>query len=143
VSGSADSARIYLTETDAERQIIASGPAVIGPGGERRDVPELALEAALHVVEAMQAGMAVKVLPLRPELPIDEAAYAVGMAGDDLRAYAAEGAIPFRSSQYVDWVRLRDVIALDRRIRQQRRDALQALRNEDPWDEPGLDGSQS
>ncbi|MEJ1137635.1 hypothetical protein [Kribbella sp. CCNWLW197] len=50
-------------------------------------------------------------------LPIDEAAAAIGMGSDDLRSYIAEGAIPFRSIEYVDWVRLADVLALDVRLR--------------------------
>jgi hypothetical protein len=64
--------------------------------------------------------MAVKISPLWPELPIDEAADAIGMARDDLRAYVAEGAVPFRSSEYVDWVRLAEVIAWDNKRREAR-----------------------
>jgi hypothetical protein len=63
------------------------------------------------VIDAMRAGSAVKVSPLRTELPIDEAADTIGMARDDLRAYVAEGAVPFRSTQSVDWVNLATVIA--------------------------------
>ena len=69
--------------------------------------------AVQHVLEAMRAGRGVKIVPLRAELPIDEAADAIAMGRDDLRKYVAEGAVPFRSSEYVDWVRLADVIAWD------------------------------
>jgi hypothetical protein len=141
MDGLADSARIYLLSDD-ERQISPNGPAVIGPDGVRRDVPPLVFEAVQHVVEAMRAGKAVKITPLRPELPIDEAADAIGMGRDDLRAYVAEGAIPFRSTEYVDWVRLDDVLTFDRHRREQRRAGIQQLLDEEPWDEPDTDGTQ-
>ena len=97
VNGPADSARIYLL-IDDERQVSPTGPAVIDADGVRQELPPLVFKAVQHVIEAMRAGMAVKVSPLRHELPIDEAAHAIGMAKDDLRAYVAEGAIPFNGS---------------------------------------------
>jgi hypothetical protein len=48
------------------------------------------------------------------------------MGSDDLRAYVAEGAIPFRSTEYTDWMRLADVLAFDKRLQPQRREALDA-----------------
>jgi hypothetical protein len=141
IDGPADSARIYLLQ-DGERQVVSNGPAIVGPDGVRQDVSPLVFKAVQHVVEAMRASMAVKVTPLRPELPIDEAADAIGMGRDDLRAHAAEGAIPFRSTEYVDWVRLDDVIAFDRRRREQRRAGVQQLLDEKSWDEPDADGTQ-
>jgi hypothetical protein len=140
--GPAHDARIYLLDPD-ERQISPNGPAVIGPDGVRQDVPPLVFKAIQHVIEAMRAGMAVKIAPLRPELPIDEAADAIGMGRDDLRAYVAEGAVPFRSSEYVDWVRLDQLIEWDNQRRDEQRAGIQELLNEAPWDEPDTDGRQS
>jgi hypothetical protein len=77
----------------------------------------------------------VKITPFRTERPIDEAAHAIGMGSDDLRAYVAEGAIPFRSTKYVDWVQLKDVIEWDRERRRKRREAIQQLPAEGPWEE--------
>jgi hypothetical protein len=142
MDGPADSARIYLLSDD-ERQVSPTGPAVIDADGVRHEMPPLVFKAVQHVIEAMRAGMAVKVSPLRHELPIDEAAHAIGMAKDDLRAYVAEGAIPFRSTEYVDWVRLEDVIEFDRRRREHRRAGLQQMLDEEPWDEPEADGTES
>jgi hypothetical protein len=116
---------------------------VIGPDGVREDIPPLVFKAVQHLLEAMRAGMAVKISPFRPELPIDEAADAIGMARDDLRASVAEGAVPFRSSEYVDWVRLADVIAWDNARREARSAALQEMLDEEPWDEPDADGRPS
>lgn len=134
-----DRARLYLLE-DSERPVTVGGPAVVGMDGLRQDLPPLVFEAVRHVIEALRAGLAVKVTPLRTELPIDEAAAAIGMGRDDLRAYAAEGEVPFRSTEDVDWVRLGDVMAFDRRRREQRRAGVRQLLDEEPWDEPDGDG---
>jgi hypothetical protein len=107
--GPTTDARIYLLEDD-DRRIVPGGPAVVGPDGAREEIPAAAFEVVQHVLAAMRAGRAVKVVPLRTELPIDEAADAVGVARDVLRKHVGAGEIPFRSSQYVDWVHLKDVI---------------------------------
>lgn len=69
----------------------------------------------------MRKGLPCRSRRFGMSLPIDEAAAAIGMGSDDLWSYIAEGAIPFRSIEYVDWVRLADVLALDVRLRNQRR----------------------
>lgn len=131
--GPTSDARIYLLDAD-ERQISAGGPFVVGPDGVREEIPPLVFAAIRHVVEAMRAGMAVKISPLRPELPIDEAADAIGMARDDLRAYVAEGAVPFRSTDSVDWVDLAGLIAWDNDRRTARAEGIRELLDEEPWD---------
>jgi hypothetical protein len=134
MDGATTDSRVYLLDED-DRHIVPGGPAVIGPGGEREDIPPAVFRVIQHVLGAMRAGRAVKISPLRPELPIDEAADAIGMRRDDLRAYVAEGAIPFRSTEYVDWVRLADVIDLDNRRYEQQEAALDELMGGDPADD--------
>ncbi|WP_049797319.1 hypothetical protein [Kribbella flavida] len=138
MAGPTTDARIYLLAA-GERQVAPGGPAVVGPDGVREEIPVAVFEAVRQVVEVLRAGMAVKVSPLRPELPIDEAADAIGMAPDDLRAYAAEGAIPFRSSESVHWVRLAELVAWDNDRRARRAEGIQAMLDEDPWDAPDED----
>jgi hypothetical protein len=91
--------------------------------------------AVAHVLEAMRAGQAVKVTPFRPELPIDEAAYAIGVRSDVLRKHAAAGEIPLRSTEYVDWVRLADVIRWDNGRAERQRAVLDEMLAADPEDE--------
>jgi hypothetical protein len=126
--------RIYLLDED-QRQTAPGGPAVIGPDGVREDIPPLVYKAVSHVLEAMRSGRAVKIVPLRPELPIDEAADALGMGRDDLRKDVSEGAVPFRSSEYVDWVRLADVIEWDNRRYAEQQAAMDELIGGDPADD--------
>lgn len=119
-------AQIYLLE-DADRRVTDHGPAVLDTQGNKHEVPEAVYEVLEHVTAAMRAGYAVKVTPLRTELPIGEAADAIGMGEDDLRRYVASGELPFRSSRYVDWVRLADVIDLDNKLQDMREECLQTL----------------
>ena len=107
-----------------DRRIVPGGPAVIGPDGVREDIPPAAFRVLEHVLQAMRAGRAVKVVPLRTELPIDEAADAVAIARDVLRKHVGAGEIPFRATQSVDWVRLADVIEWDNARRAAQRAAL-------------------
>jgi hypothetical protein len=132
--GPTTDARIYLLDPD-QRQTSSAGPSVVGPDGVREDIPPLVFEAVRHVIDAMRAGRAVKISPLRTELPIDEAADAIGMARDDLRAYVAEGAVPFRSTESVDWVDLATVIAWDNARRAARAEGIAAALQDDPWED--------
>lgn len=129
--GPTTDARIYLLDAD-ERHVVPGGPAIVGPDGVREEIPPLVFEAVQHVLAAMRAGQGVKVTPLRPELPIDHAANAIAIAPDVLRKHVAAGEIPFRSSEYVDWVRLADVIKWDSERRRARRAVLDELLGDDP-----------
>jgi hypothetical protein len=131
--GPATDSRIYLLDAD-EGHTSAAGAAVIGPSGEREEIPALMFEAIQHVLKAMRAGRAVKITPLRAEMPIDQAADAIGMGRDDLRKHVADGAVPFRSTQYVDWVRLGDVIEWDNQRRAARNAILDELIGDSPDD---------
>ncbi|TCC23404.1 hypothetical protein [Kribbella speibonae] len=128
-------ARIYLLDED-DRRVVPGGPAVIGPDGVREDIPAAAFEVLQHVLDAMRAGRAVKVVPLRTELPIDEAAGAVAIARDVLRKHVGAGEIPFRSTEHVDWVRLADVIEWDNARRAAQRAALYEYWADEGDDEP-------
>jgi hypothetical protein len=133
--GPTTDSRIYLLNED-ERALSPGGPAVVGPDGRLEEIPALVFEALQHVLSAMRAGQAVKITPLRPELPIDAAADAIGIGRDDLQKYVGEGAIPFRSTEYVDWVRLADVIEWDNRRRAERNRILdEFMGSEDPDDD--------
>jgi hypothetical protein len=123
--------------SDSDRGLVPGGPALIGPDGERHEVPSKVYEVMRFVEAAMRAGYAVQVTPLRTELPIDEAADAIEMDRDELRLYASRGDIPFRSSEYVDWVELSDVLDLNTRVNAEREQTLQSIAEEEPWDDHG------
>jgi hypothetical protein len=122
---------------DSDRKLVSGGPALVAPDGTRREVPPKVYEIVRFVESAMLKGYAVQVTPLRTELPIDEAADAIEMDREELRLYAGRGDVPVRSSDYVDWVKLADVLALNARVNAEREQALQALADEEPWDDNG------
>ncbi|GAB2579340.1 hypothetical protein [Kribbella endophytica] len=113
--GPTSEARIYLLDAD-ERRITSDGPFVVGPDGVREDLPPLAFAAVQHVLEAMRAGMAIN-LPTTPRTANRRGSRRDQHGRDDLRAYAAEGAVPFRSTDSVDWVDLATVIAWGNNLR--------------------------
>jgi hypothetical protein len=127
--------------SDADPKLVHSGPALVGPDGSRHEVPPKVYEAMQFVEAALAKGLAVQITPLRHELPIDEAAGAIAMPRRDLRSYVAGGEIPFRSSEYVDWVRLADVLALSQRVKAQRRVALDEMLSEPLWEDGDDAGS--
>lgn len=134
MESAADDARIYVL-ADSERQVVPGGAAVVGPDGVRHDLPPAVFEAVWHVVEAMRAERAVKVVPVRTELPYQEAAAVAGLRPDVLRRYLDAGTIGFRSTRYHDWVLLADVIAFQRGRSERESDGVKRLLDEQPDDD--------
>ncbi|MEU8224762.1 hypothetical protein [Kribbella sp. NPDC048915] len=128
---------------ESERKVAPGGPALVGADGERDEVPPRVYEVLRFVEEVLRSGYGVQITPLRTELPIDEAADAIEMDREELRLYAGRGDISFRSSQYVDWVQLADVLDLNARVNAEREQALRGLSAEEPWgDDSGRSGRQ-
>ncbi len=125
----------------AERNLVPAGPAIIDADGNRYDVPPKVVEALRFVETALREGLAVQVTALRHELPIREAAAAIGMAEDELRSYAASGALPFRSDESVDWVRLEDALAFKQQLKARQRAILDEMLAESDYDLDAPDSS--
>ncbi|GAA1572062.1 hypothetical protein GCM10009789_27020 [Kribbella sancticallisti] len=113
----------------------AAERSTVDRGGRQLSVSAELFEVLEFVQAAAERGLAVQVTALRQELPVDEAADAVEMGRDELRLYIGQGRIPSRSSQYVDWVRLSDVLELSRKVDAERKQALSELANELRLDE--------
>jgi hypothetical protein len=126
--------KVFLL-TEQDRNLVANGPALTDPSGTRHEIPPKVYEAMAYVEAILREGYAVQITPLRQELPVDEAADAISMSRKQFRQFVGKGAIPFRSSEYVDWVKLSDVLAFDARLQAQREEALQALADEEPWED--------
>lgn len=118
----------------AERHLVPAGPAIIDAEGNRHDVPPKVVEALRFVETALREGLAVQVTALRHELPIREAAAAIGMAEDELRSYAASGELAFRSDESVDWVRLEDALAFKQQLKARQRAILDEMLAESDYD---------
>lgn len=112
---------------ESERTVTPTGPALVGPNGERQDIPTAVFAALEHVVEAMRRGKAVKVTPLRTDLPVEEAAHAIGLPVDILQKYVDDGTIPHRSTEHYAWVQLADVVAFQGERDEHRRKGMREL----------------
>jgi hypothetical protein len=126
--------KVFLL-TEDDRDLVANGPALTDQDGSRHDLPPKVHEVLKYVEEALRQGYALQITPLRQELPIDEAAAAIEMSSRELRVYVSEGEIPFRSSEYVDWVRLADVLAFNQRLNTERRQVLDEMLSESVYDD--------
>jgi hypothetical protein len=120
---------------DDERDLVPGGPALVGADGSRQDIPPKVHEVMAYVEAALRQGYALQITPLRQEVPVDQAADAISMTRRQFRQHVGKGEIPFRTSEHVDWVRLSDVLTFDARLKAQREEALQALADEEPWDD--------
>ncbi|AKU15048.1 hypothetical protein [Luteipulveratus mongoliensis] len=128
---------VFLPAEEGAQSV--DGPALIGPDGTRRNISEAAYAAMEFVEAAMERGLAAKVTALRLELPIDEAAGAIGMRRRDLRAYAARDEFPFRADKYSEWVKLEDVLQFDERRRSERHTRLNEMLSESDYDDSSSD----
>ncbi|GAA1517409.1 hypothetical protein [Kribbella lupini] len=120
-----------------ERRLVPDGPAIVDSTGHRRDVPPKALEALHYVETALREGYAVQVSLLRHELPLREAALAVDLPEEELRASLPSAGVPIGPDDSDEWVQLDQVLQLQRRVRASRREAeIEAYEEEleaDKW----------
>jgi hypothetical protein len=127
--------------TDEDRELVPDGPALIDPDGERHGIPPKVHEVMQYVEDALRQGYVLQITPLRHELPIDEAADALSMPRKELRLLVSRGEIPFRSSEYVDWVHLSDAIAAKNRLSAEREKMLESFGEEPLWDDDSTNNS--
>ena len=73
----------------------AQGAALVGPDGERLDVPAEAFEILREVVEALAQGLAITIAPHQMVLSTSEAADILGVSRPTLVRLLEAGEIPF------------------------------------------------
>jgi hypothetical protein len=96
--------------SDADRKPVHGGPVLVEPDMRYR---QMSMQRCSSSRLRLRRASPCQMRPLRHELPIDEAAGAIDMSRDELQHYVSKGGIPFRSTEYVDWVNLADVLAFD------------------------------
>lgn len=101
--------------------------ALIGPDGQRVDVPAQVYEALLEVVSAMRSGQAVTVAPHAMRLTTQQAADLLGISRPTLVRLLESDQIPFEKPGRHRRVRLADVLTYRDRMSVGRRRALDAL----------------
>lgn len=118
----------YLSED--ERILQPDGPALVGPDGERLELPIKAYEALQHVAQALYRGMGVTVDPRNKVLSFAEASDVLQLPVETLRAYSDEGRLPFHDADEVRGILLTDLLAFQEWFRRQRREWLDQMSQE-------------
>ena len=113
--------------------------ALVGPGGQRVELPVELYELLVGVVDALSAGRAVTVASVETEMTTQQAADVLGISRPTLVRLLEQGEIPYRKPGRHRRVRLADVLAYDERARRSRRAALDEVTSSYDDDEVTLD----
>ena len=91
------------------------GAALVGPDGERLDLPPEVFEILREVLEALAQGLAITIAPHQMILSTSEAADILGVSRPTLVQLLEAGEIPFEQPGRRRRVRLADVLAYHER----------------------------
>lgn len=109
--------------SDALRSRRPSRCQLIGPAGERLDVPEAVFHVIVKVAEVMAKGDAVTVVPVGKELTTQQAALLLNVSRQYLVRLLDQGVLPYRKTGKHRRLRVEDVLAYrERRDRERRAD---------------------
>jgi excisionase family DNA binding protein len=101
--------------------------ALIGPDGERLDLPPEIFEILREVVEVLAQGLAITIAPHQMVLSTSEAADILGVSRPTLVRLLESGEIPFDQPGRHRRVRLADVLAYHERARRHRAAGLDQM----------------
>jgi excisionase family DNA binding protein len=105
-------------------------PALVGPDGEEITLPLNVYEILKDVVDAMQQGKGISVVPRDTIMTTQQAADFLGISRPTLVGLLEDGQIPFTKPGRHRRVRLADLDAFQRRHTAARREALDELTHE-------------
>ncbi|HUZ24079.1 MAG TPA: helix-turn-helix domain-containing protein [Streptosporangiaceae bacterium] len=108
----------------------APQPALVGPDGTRLEVPHRIFEALVQVATAMAHGQGVTVIPQNALLTTQEAADLLGISRPTLVRLLAGGEMPYEQRGRHRRIMLSDLLAYQRKMRQDRRDSLDRMARE-------------
>lgn len=105
----------------------AQKPYLLGPDGERIDLPDSALEALRVIIEAMADGLSITLVPHEKELTSQEAADILHVSRPHLIKLLDRGGLPFHRVGTHRRIRIEDVLAYRDRRDAERSAALDEL----------------
>lgn len=104
--------------------------AIIGPDGERIDLPEQLYEVLVDAVSALANGQAVTIAPHNTVLTTQESAELLGVSRPTLVRMLQAGEIPYEQPGRHRRVRLDDLIKYQEGVRARRRTVLDEMLRE-------------
>ena len=113
-----DAAKLY-------RMLVHDGAAaLVGPDGAQVELPPYVHDVLLRVLEKMQEGKAVAVMPVMEELSTQAAADMLGVSRQFFVRECEAGKLPFHHAGTHRRVLLKDVLDYKKRREQSRREAI-------------------
>lgn len=106
-------------------------PALLGPGGERLELPESVYHILKDVVRNMRAGRAIMVVPEKQQLTTQSAANFLGFSRPHLIKLLESGVLPFEKVGQHRRILLKDLLAFQKKRDAERRAALDRLAKEE------------
>ncbi|MGE0713443.1 MAG: excisionase family DNA-binding protein [Planctomycetota bacterium] len=100
---------------------------MLGPGGERIEIPESVFFVLERVAEVLAAGDSITVVPVGKELTTQQAANLLNVSRQYLVRLLDQGAIPFRRTGKHRRLRIEDVLTYRERRDRERAAALDEL----------------
>lgn len=113
------------------RVLQLGSPALLGPAGERLELPESVYHILKHVVRNMRAGRAITLLPERQQLTTQSAANFLGFSRPHLIKLLESGVLPFDKVGQHRRILLKDLLAFQKKRDAERRAALDKLAKEE------------
>jgi excisionase family DNA binding protein len=105
----------------------AQGAALVGPDGERLELPPEVFLILREVVEALAGGLAITIAPHQMILSTSEAADILGVSRPTLVRLLESGEIPFEQPGRHRRVRLADILAYQERAARHRAAGLDQM----------------
>lgn len=101
--------------------------SLVGPNGEKLDLPQSIYDILKDVVRNMKAGRAITLIPEKQKLTTQAAANLLGFSRPHLIKLLEEGTIPFERVGMHRRVQLRDLLEFQKRRDAERKAALNQL----------------
>jgi len=112
---------------ELNRMLQLGSPALMGPQGERIELPEGVYHILKDVVRNMAAGRAVMLVPQQQQLTTQAAANMLGFSRPHLVKLLEAGVIPFQKVGHHRRIMLKDVLTFQKKRDVGRRAALNEL----------------
>jgi excisionase family DNA binding protein len=105
-------------------------PALLGPGGEKRDLPHSVYEVLMKILASMQEDRPIAILPLMDELTTKSAAVMLGVSRQYLVRLLENDKIPFHRTGTHRRIYLKDILDYKNKRDELRREGLKTMAQE-------------
>ena len=112
---------------ELSRMLKTGSPALVGPQGERMELPESIYRMLEDIIRHMKAGRAITLVPQKQQLTTQSTANMLGCSRPHVIKLLEAGKIPFQKVGQHRRVLLKDVLEFQNKRDAERRNALNEL----------------